>query len=134
MFIGLALISSLACKPSAASTEAGAAPATAQATAPAGGASGSSGGSYTIERRYVLGGPGGWDLLSLDPEANRLYIARATRVLVMNTLDGSIAGTIPDTQGVHGIALARDLGKGLTSNGRAVTVTVFDLASLKTLG
>ena len=95
--------------------------------------SAAAGTSYAVEQRYVLGGPGGWDMLTIDPAANRLYISRATRVLVMNTLDGSIAGTIADTQGVHGIALAPEFGKGYTSNGRANTVTVFDIASLKTL-
>jgi YVTN family beta-propeller protein len=88
---------------------------------------------FVIQRQFALGGPGGWDYLTADPAANRLFISRADRVLVMNTLDGSLAATIADTQGVHGIALAPDLGKGFTSNGRADTVTVFDLKSLMTI-
>lgn len=86
--------------------------------------------AYVLQKEFMLGGPGGWDYLTVDAPANRLFISRADRVLVMNTLDGSLAATIADTQGVHGIALAPDLGKGFTSNGRADTVTVFDLKSL----
>jgi YVTN family beta-propeller protein len=86
---------------------------------------------YLIQRQYALGGPGGWDYLTLDSTAGRLFISRGDRVLVMNTLNGSLLATISDTQGVHGIALAADIGKGFTSNGRADTVTVFDLSSLE---
>ncbi|HEX9140332.1 MAG TPA: YncE family protein [Steroidobacteraceae bacterium] len=86
-----------------------------------------------MKQTYVLGGPGGWDLLTVDTAKNRLFISRGDRVLVISTLDGSLLGTIPDTAGVHGIALAPDLGKGFISNGRADTVTVFDLATLATL-
>jgi YVTN family beta-propeller protein len=91
-------------------------------------------GSYSIQRQFNIGGPGGWDYLTVDAASNRLFISRADRVLVVNTRDGALLGTIPDTQGVHGIALAPDLGKGFTSNGRADTVTVFDLKSLATTG
>ncbi len=92
------------------------------------------GAPYEVKQQYFLGGAGGWDYLTLDPAAQRLYISRSDRVLVMNARDGTLVATIPDTQGVHGIALAPDLGKGFTSNGRADTVTVFDLKSLKSAG
>jgi DNA-binding beta-propeller fold protein YncE len=78
-----------------------------------------------------VGGSGGWDYLVIDSATNRLFISRSDRVLVVNTRDGSLIATIPDTPGVHGIALVPTLGKGFTSNGRADTVTVFDLHSLK---
>lgn len=94
-------------------------------------AQGAGSGAYVIQKQFTLGGNGGWDYLTLDAAANRLFISRSDRVLVMNTRDGSLITTIPDTPGVHGIALAADLGKGFTSNGRADTVTVFDLDSLK---
>jgi YVTN family beta-propeller protein len=93
---------------------------------------GSGGSPYVLQRQFVLGGPGGWDYLTVDSAAGRVFISRADRVLVMNTQDGSVM-TIADTQGVHGIALAPDLGKGFTSNGRADTVTVFDLKTLAML-
>src|SRR5208283_5399535 len=60
----------------------------------------------------------------------RLFISRGTRVMVVDTTSGKQIGEIPDTQGVHGIALAPDLGRGFTSNGREDTVSVFDLKSL----
>jgi YVTN family beta-propeller protein len=88
---------------------------------------------YVLQQQLALGGPGGWDYLTVDSAAGRLFISRADRVLAMNLQDGSLA-TIADTQGVHGIALAADLGKGFTSNGGADTVTVFDLATLAPLG
>jgi YVTN family beta-propeller protein len=95
---------------------------------------GAGGGHYAVQGQFALGGSGGWDYLAMDSDTNRLFISRSDRVLVMNTLDGSLIATIPGTQGVHGIALVPALGKGFTSNGRANTVTVFDLNSLKPAG
>jgi YVTN family beta-propeller protein len=89
---------------------------------------------YVVQQQFQLGGGGGWDYLTIDSPSNRLFISRSDRVLVVNTRDGSLVATIPDTQGVHGIALAPHLGRGFTSNGRADTVTVFDLKSLKPTG
>jgi YVTN family beta-propeller protein len=100
------------------------------AHAAAGAPVGDAGGPYVIQRQFLLGGAGGWDYLTVDSAANRLFISRSDRVLVMSTVDGSVVATIADTPGVHGIALARELGIGFTSNGRADTVTVFDLKSL----
>ena len=97
-------------------------------------AQGAGRGDFVIQRQFMLGGSGGWDYLTVDSTANRLFISRSDRVLVVNTRDGSLIATIPDTQGVHGIALAADLGTGFTSNGRADTVTMFDLKSLKSTG
>jgi len=68
-----------------------------------------------------------------DAKTKRLYVPRSSRVAVLDAETGKPVGEIPDTAGVHGVALAPDLGKGFTSNGRAGTVTVFDLASLKVL-
>jgi YVTN family beta-propeller protein len=89
-------------------------------------------GSYSIERQFNLGGAGGWDYLTIDSATHRLFISRADRVLVVDTRSGSLIATIADTPGVHGIALAPDLGKGFTSNGRADSVMVFDLKTLAT--
>jgi YVTN family beta-propeller protein len=89
--------------------------------------------SVELQRQIILGGPGGWDYLTFDSAANHLFISRADRVLVMNALDGSVVSTIPNTQGVHGVTLAPSLGQGFISDGRADTVTVFDLHSFATL-
>lgn len=86
---------------------------------------------YQVKQKYVLGGEGGWDYLTFDPVGKRLFISRGTHVMVVDPYKGSVVGDIPDTPGVHGIALAQDLGKGFTSNGRENSVTVFDLKTLK---
>src|SRR6266481_4290089 len=89
---------------------------------------------YEVKQKYVLGGDGGWDYLTFDASGKRLFISRGTRVMVVDPYKGSVLGEIPDTTGVHGIALAQDLGKGYTSNGRDNSITVFDLKTLKTTG
>jgi DNA-binding beta-propeller fold protein YncE len=88
---------------------------------------------YHMINTYKLGGEGGWDYLTLDSGARRLYISRATHVIVFDVDAGRMVGDIPDTPGVHGIALAPELGRGFTSNGREGTVSIFDMKSLKTL-
>ena len=88
---------------------------------------------YHTAYESVLGGEGGWDYLTLDANGHRLYISRSTRVSVVDPESRKEVGTIPDTPGVHGIALAPDLEKGYTSNGRDGTVTVFDLRTLRRL-
>ncbi|MBZ5587773.1 MAG: YncE family protein [Acidobacteriia bacterium] len=87
-------------------------------------------GGYRLVRAIPIGGEGGWDYLTVDTVAHRLYVSHATRVEVIDTEKNVVVGAIPDTPGVHGIALAPGLGRGFTSNGRAGTVTVFDLKSL----
>ena len=70
------------------------------------------------------------DYLTADAVARRLYISRATHVMVLDLDSGKTVGDIGDTPGVHGIALAPELGRGFTSNGREGTVSVFDLKTL----
>ena len=84
-----------------------------------------------VLQHWKLGGAGGWDYLSVDSAKHRLYISRATRVDVLDIETGKLIGSIPDTQGVHGVALAEGLNRGYSSNGRANSVTVFDLDTLK---
>jgi len=88
---------------------------------------------YHEVKTYKLGGEGGWDYLTFDHPSNRLYISRSTHVIVIDADSGKPVGDIPDTPGVHGIALAPEFGRGFVSNGREGTVTVFDLKSLKEL-
>jgi DNA-binding beta-propeller fold protein YncE len=87
---------------------------------------------YKIAKTYKVGGDGGWDYLTADSDARRLYISRATHVIVLDLDSGKTVGDIPDTPGVHGIALAPELGRGFTSNGRENTVSIFDLKTLAT--
>jgi DNA-binding beta-propeller fold protein YncE len=89
---------------------------------------------YHLLKKIPLGGEGGWDYLTFDPGAGRLYIARATHVIVLDAGSGKVVGDIPDTAGVHGVALAPELGRGFTSNGRAGTVTVFEPKTLTVIG
>jgi YVTN family beta-propeller protein len=89
--------------------------------------------SYRLIKTYKLGSDLGWDYLTLDNSSNRLYISRSTHVMVIDADSGQLVGDIPDTPGVHGIALAPEFGRGFVSNGREGTVTVFDLHGLKVL-
>ena len=85
-----------------------------------------------VLQRWKLPGSEGWDYLTFDP-SHRLFVSHGTRVDVVSTDSGQIVGSIPDTLGVHGIALAQDLGRGFTSNGKSNSVTAFDLDSLKVI-
>lgn len=87
---------------------------------------------YKVVKTYKIGGAGGWDYLIADSSARRLYISRATHVIVLDLDSGKSVGDIADTPGVHGIALAPELGRGFTSNGREGTVSIFDLKTLAT--
>lgn len=89
---------------------------------------------YHLLKKIKLGGTGGWDYLEVDPATHHLFISRSTHVIVVDPSDGKVVGDIPDTQGVHGIALANEFNKGFTTNGRSSTSTIFDLASLKPTG
>jgi YVTN family beta-propeller protein len=86
---------------------------------------------YELKQKFTLGGEGFWDYLKYDPAGKRLFISHGTHVVVVDPEKGTVIGDIPDTPGVHGIALAPELGKGFTSNGRENSVTVFDLKTLK---
>ena len=92
------------------------------------------GSHHRVIRSIPVGGEGGWDYITFDPAASRLFVAHATRVHVVDPESGQVIGEIPDTPGVHGIALVPEAGKGFISNGKADNVTVFDLKTLGTLG
>src|SRR6516162_10369784 len=89
---------------------------------------------YTLLKTVPVPGDGGWDYLIVDEAARRVYISHGNQVEVLDADTYELKGTIADTKGVHGIALAPDLGRGFTSNGRADNVTIFDLKTLKSLG
>jgi DNA-binding beta-propeller fold protein YncE len=87
-------------------------------------------GEWSITDRIHVGGDGGWDYLTIQPEAHRLFISHATQVVVIDLQKKAIVGSIP-AAGVHGIALAPKLGLGFISNGADGTVTVFNLSTLQ---
>lgn len=89
---------------------------------------------YQVTDHFAVAGDGGWDYLSWDADGGRLFITRGTHVQVLEAASGKILGDIPDTPGVHGVALASDLGVGAASNGKAGNVSIFDLQSLKKTG
>jgi DNA-binding beta-propeller fold protein YncE len=89
---------------------------------------------YRPVKEIAIGGEGGWDYVIVDSSAHRLYVSHATKIVVADTETGKVVGEIPDLPGVHGIAIASDLGRGFTSNGRANTSTIVDLKTLKPLG
>jgi YVTN family beta-propeller protein len=88
---------------------------------------------FAVSQRAALGGAGGWDFISFDSARQRLFISRGDRVQVWSASTGQVTGEIAQTEGVHGIALAPELGRGFTSNGRSNTVTAFALEDLTVL-
>jgi YVTN family beta-propeller protein len=93
-----------------------------------------SAGDYQITKKIPIPGQGSWDYLIVDESARRLYVSHGTQVEVLDVDSGAIVGSIPKTLGVHGIAIAAELGRGFVSNGQSSTVTIFDLKTLKPTG
>ncbi|HJT17283.1 MAG TPA: YncE family protein, partial [Thermoanaerobaculia bacterium] len=91
--------------------------------------------AYHVARHIPVGGTGGWDYPMVDSVAKRLYLSHSDRVEVVDLVTGKVMGTIPKTDGVHGIAIARtrQTHRGFISNGRANTMTIFDLEKLNTI-
>lgn len=89
---------------------------------------------YHLSKNINVGGEGGWDYLTVDSKAHRLYVSHSSKAVVIDIDKEKVIGEIPNTNGIHGIAIATDLGRGFTSNGKDSTVTIFDLQTLKTLG
>jgi len=82
---------------------------------------------------YPIHSTGGWDYITTDASSGRVYVSHGMQVNILNAATGDSIGYIPNTQGVHGIAIAHDFNKGYTSNGRASNVTIFDLNTYKVL-
>jgi YVTN family beta-propeller protein len=91
----------------------------------------SASGGYSVIKKIPIPGTGGWDYLTVDEAARRLYVSHGTQVEVLDIDSLSVVGNIPKTPGVHGVALAPEPGRGFVSNGQASTVTIFDLKTLK---
>jgi DNA-binding beta-propeller fold protein YncE len=89
---------------------------------------------YKLLKTVPVPGDGGWDYVTVDEAGRRVYVSHNTQVDVLDADSGEVKGTVPDTKGVHGIAVAADLGRGFTSNGGTDNVTIFDLKTLKNIG
>lgn len=74
-------------------------------------------GIYKLEKTVSIPGTGGWDYLTVDAEGRRVYVSHATCVEVLDADSGELKGKVADTSGIHGIAVASELGRGFTSNG-----------------
>jgi DNA-binding beta-propeller fold protein YncE len=88
---------------------------------------------YQLIGDIAVGGDTGWDYLSIDADARRLYVTHGSHITVIDVDAGRVVGEIPDTPGVHGFAIARDIGRGFSSNGGEAKVSIVELASLQTL-
>lgn len=88
---------------------------------------------YSVTKKISINGQGSWDYLTVDEANRRLYISHGTRVEVLDIDSMSAVGNLPNTPGVHGIAIAPDAGRGFVSDGQSSMVTVFDLKTLKTI-
>jgi len=85
--------------------------------------------TYKVDK-YNIGGEGGTDYLTSDPATGRVFISRATHVMVVDAATGKVVGDIPDTPGIHGIAIVAKSGHGFTTNSRDSTSTMFDAKTL----
>ena len=89
--------------------------------------------SYKLIKIVPIGGEGGWDYLSIDAQARKLYVTHADKIVVVDLTQDNVVGEIADTPGVHGFAIAPELGRGFSSNGTESSVSVVDLKTLKTI-
>src|ERR1035437_7750881 len=88
-------------------------------------------GPYRFVKEIADGGEGGWDYLSVDPAAHRLFVSHGTRIVVIDPRQDTIAGEITEPPGVHGLTVASDLGRGFVANGGGKTLRTVDSAPLQ---
>jgi YVTN family beta-propeller protein len=88
---------------------------------------------YKFLTEIPIGGEGGWDILTIDPAARRLYVSHSTKVVVVDLEKNAVAGEITDTPGVHGFIAVPDTGRGFSTNGKENKSSVVDLTTLKTV-
>jgi DNA-binding beta-propeller fold protein YncE len=89
---------------------------------------------YHLLKSTPVAGDGGWDYLTVDDAGRRVYVSHGTEVVALDADSYEVKGKIDDLKGVHGIAVAGDLGRGFISDGRANSVVIFDLKTLKKIG
>jgi len=88
---------------------------------------------YHVGKKVKVGGEGSWDYLTADPAMHRVFLSRSSHVMVYDTQKDTVVFDILNTPGVHGVALAPELNRGFTSNGRDSSVTIFDYKTLATI-
>src|SRR5216683_1312453 len=88
---------------------------------------------YKFFNEIRIGGEGGWDYVTIDATARRLYLSHATKVVVVDLTKNAVAGEIADTPGVHGFVAVPELQRGFSSNGKENKSSVVDLKTLKTI-
>lgn len=89
---------------------------------------------YHVGNKVAIGGDGGWDYVTVDADARRVYVSHATEVVILDADSGAVVGKISELKGVHGIAISPEFSRGFISNGQAGTITVFDTKTLKRVG
>lgn len=89
--------------------------------------------NYSVANKIHVEGEGGWDYISFDEVNGRIFVSHSMVAQAIDIKTGKLAGTIPNTKGIHGIAIAADLNKGFTSNGRDSSVTIFNLKTLEVI-
>lgn len=89
--------------------------------------------AYKLLQEIPIGGEGGWDILTVDPDAHRLYLSHATKVVVVDLEKNNVVGEISDTPGVHGFVVAPELQRGFSTNGKESKASVVDLKTLSTI-
>src|ERR1035441_222998 len=90
--------------------------------------------AYRVTHSYTLGGDGGWDYVVPDPPNHRLFVARQTRVMVIDEDKGTLLGEVTGIQGAHGTAIAEKTGHGFATSGNHQSVVMFDLKTFESLG
>src|ERR1700736_2440575 len=88
---------------------------------------------YQFLNEIPIGGEGGWDILTVDSNAHRLYLSHATKVVVVDLAKNAVVGEIADTPGVHGFVAVPELQRGFSTNGKEAKASVVDLKTLKTI-
>src|SRR5436305_14241396 len=87
---------------------------------------------YKLRQQSPIGGEGGWDILTIDANARRLYLSHATKVIVVDIDKNAVVGEIADTPGVHAFLAVPELQRGFSTNGKENTTSVVDLTTLST--
>jgi YVTN family beta-propeller protein len=88
--------------------------------------------AYHFVTEIPIGGEGGWDILTIDSAASRLYLSHATKVVVVDLNTNTVTGEIADTPGVHAFVAVPEVQRGFSSNGKESKSSVVDLTTLKT--